>query len=207
MDPVTGFATTPKRTRADGRPAGLRRWAGIAVLGALGLAVLGSALIAFLGAGNGKGGVELVDEDLANDAAPIGPTPVNSAGSEGKAGAVASLYALVDGQPIQVRNGGVITAADIEVSVLLNPYPPRTQTDVEFTVSRDGQPIDDANVSLSFDMETMDHGPFRLLAIPVGSGAYIAPLTFNMDGDFWLNVAIDAGGNETVLNLGMFVNR
>jgi hypothetical protein len=72
---------------------------------------------------------------------------------------------------------------------------------MDFYLTQAGEPVIGANISLQYDMTVMEHGPFELLAVPTGRGHYLAPMDFPMDGDFWLNVAVDAGAGEAVVNM------
>lgn len=99
------------------------------------------------------------------------------------------------------ENGHTVTANGLDIEIYVSPYPPARSANVDFYVVRDGTPVEDANVTLQFDMTVMEHGPFALSAHPTGGGHYLAPLEFIMTGDFFVNVAFDAGDSESVVNL------
>lgn len=103
--------------------------------------------------------------------------------------------------PVEFDNGATVTSNGLDIEIYLSPYPPARSANVDFYVLRSGIPVDDANVTLQFDMTVMEHGPFALNARPTGGGHYLAPLDFIMTGDFLVNVAFDVGDAESVVNL------
>ncbi len=104
-------------------------------------------------------------------------------------------------QKAPFQNGDSVAVADLNVEVYVSPFPPRRTSNIDFYVTRAGQPVERANVTLQYDMTVMEHGPFQLLAAPTGRGHYLAPVDFAMDGEFWLNVALDVGAGESVINM------
>jgi hypothetical protein len=98
-------------------------------------------------------------------------------------------------------NGRAVTIDGTDVEIYVSPYPPGRTANIDFYLTRNGQPVESANVSLQYDMTVMDHGPFKLLAVPTGRGHFLAPVEFLMTGDFWLNVSLDLGGQESVINM------
>lgn len=98
-------------------------------------------------------------------------------------------------------NGRAVTIDGTDVEIYVSPYPPGRTVSIDFYLTRNGQPVESANVSLQYDMTVMDHGPFRLLAVPTGRGHFLAPVEFLMTGDFWLNVSLDLAGQESVINM------
>ena len=89
----------------------------------------------------------------------------------------------------------------MNAEIFVSPYPPGRTANIDFYLTRAGEPIEDADISLQYDMTVMEHGPFELLAVPTGRGHYLAPMDFVMDGDFWLNVSVDADGEESIINM------
>ena len=104
-----------------------------------------------------------------------------------------------DVQPF--KNGDEVSAGGMNAEIFVSPYPPGRSANIDFYLTRGGEPVEDADVSLQYDMTVMEHGPFELLAVPTGRGHYLAPMDFVMDGNFWLNVSVDAAGDESVINL------
>ena len=98
-------------------------------------------------------------------------------------------------------NGDEVASNGITAEIFVSPYPPGRTANIDFYLTRGGEPIEDANVSLQYDMTVMEHGPFQLLAVPTGRGHYLAAVDFAMDGVFWLNVSADAAGVESVINM------
>jgi hypothetical protein len=118
-----------------------------------------------------------------------------------------ALFTVQNDELVPFKNGATLRVGDLDVAVSVSPYPPPRTANIDFGLSRDGRPIEDANVTLSYDMRTMEHGPFTLLAIPSGPGHYVVPVTFEMDGEFYLNVAFDDGVKESVVNLAVNAKR
>lgn len=117
------------------------------------------------------------------------------------------LYKLAAGDPVALANGETLKAGDLDVAIYVSPRSSRSTVNIDFGVARAGVPLENAYVTLQYDMTTMAHGPFKLLTIPAGSGHYVAPIEFDMEGDFYLNVAIDDGAKENVLQLGVRARR
>lgn len=109
---------------------------------------------------------------------------------------------IVDGEePVEFDNGHTVTANGLDIEIYVSPYPPARSANVDFYVVRGGVPVEDANVTLEFDMTVMEHGPFSLSAHPTGGGHYLASLDFIMTGDFLVNVAFDVGDSESVVSM------
>lgn len=117
------------------------------------------------------------------------------------------LYKLDTGDPVPFKNGETLKVGDLDVSIFVSPYPPPRTANIDFGVERAGVPVEDIYITLQYDMTTMAHGPFKLLAIPAGRGHYVVPVEFEMEGDFYLNVAIDDGAKENILQLGVRARR
>lgn len=98
-------------------------------------------------------------------------------------------------------NGRSVSIDGTDVEIYVSPYPPGRTANIDFYLTRNGQPVENANVSLQYDMTVMDHGPFKLLAVPTGRGHFLAPVEFLMTGDFWLNVSLSLGGQESVISM------
>ncbi len=111
------------------------------------------------------------------------------------------LWLQQNGARTLFHNGDAVQAAGMDVEIYVSPYPPARTANIDFYVTRDGQPVETADLTLQYDMTVMEHGPFRLLAAPTGRGHYLAPVDFAMSGDFWLNVAVDTAGTRSVINL------
>lgn len=98
-------------------------------------------------------------------------------------------------------NGDEVALNGLRVEIFVSPYPPTRSANIDFYVTRSGEPAERANVSLQYDMTVMEHGPFQLLAVPTGRGHYLAPMDFAMDGEFWVNVSVDDGDGDSVINM------
>ena len=143
----------------------------------------------------------------APDSSAAGNAQVNlyATAEAGNLGPV--LYKLDTGDPVPFKNGETLKVGDLDVSIFVSPYPPPRAANIDFGVERAGVAVEDAYITLQYDMTTMAHGPFKLLAIPAGRGHYVVPVEFEMEGDFYLNVAVDDGSKESILQLGVRARR
>lgn len=85
-------------------------------------------------------------------------------------------------------------AEDVELGITVDPYPPRglaahAVVDLHLTQS-DGEPIENAEVDVSYDMFTMVHGPFDPPIIDRPDGHYLFSLEMIMYGAWELNTHI-----------------
>lgn len=109
---------------------------------------------------------------------------------------------IKDGDELRsFENGDSVVLGETNVEIYVSPYPPTRSANIDFYVTRAGEPAERANVSLQYDMTVMEHGPFELLAVPTGRGHYLAPMDFAMDGEFWVNVSVDDGNGDSVINM------
>ena len=135
-----------------------------------------------------------------------GPSPNTASSSSEDAGQPRLwIKESEDMQPFE--NGDSVAVSGMNVEISVAPYPPGRSANIDFYLTRGGGPVEDANVSLQYDMTVMEHGPFELLAVPTGRGHYLAPMDFVMDGSFWLNVSVDAAGAESIINMLVKVDR
>ncbi len=130
-------------------------------------------------------------------------TPADVAGDQSpEAAANEQLLWIKHGdETLAFENGDEVASNGITAEIFVSPYPPGRTANIDFYLTRGGTPVEDANVSLQYDMTVMEHGPFELLAVPTGKGHYLAAMDFVMDGNFWLNVSLDAAGAESVINM------
>jgi hypothetical protein len=126
------------------------------------------------------------------------PSPPSQSGA---AGADPRLWIKENGVQQPFENGRAVTIDGTKVEIYVSPYPPGRTATIDFYLTRNGQPVENANLSLQYDMTVMEHGPFKLLAVPTGRGHFLAPLEFAMTGDFWLNVSLNLPGQESVINM------
>ncbi len=155
-----------------------------------GLALLLVLLAALILTGCGAGGEEAAG---AANADPDGASALGAGETR--------VWIRERGQTTVFENGRSVNADGTEVEIYVSPFPPGRTANIDFYVTRDGQSVDRTNITLQYDMTIMDHGPFQLIAVPTGRGHFLAPLDFVMDGDFWVNVSVDADGKESVINL------
>ena len=165
---------------------------------------MAAAALAILGVGIL---VMLRSESTGSSGVGAGAAQVNVYATAVAANPGPVLYKLDSGDPVAFKNGETLTVGDLDVTIFFSPYPPPRAANIDFGVARAGVPIEDAYVTLQYDMTAMAHGPFKLLAVPAGSGHYVVPVNFEMDGDFYLNVAVDDGSKESVLQLGVRAKR
>jgi len=156
-----------------------KRWRPFALAAAV---LLGGAAVAC-------GGQDAAD---SNDGAPS---------STAETGGHGQLWIRQGEDVEQFENGETLALGGTDVEIFVSPYPPGRTANIDFYLTQGGEPVGRANVSLQYDMTVMEHGPFALLAVPTGPGHYLAPLDFVMDGEFWLNVSVDDGQAESVINM------
>ncbi len=111
------------------------------------------------------------------------------------------LWILDGDRVVPFENGRSISAGGLNVEIYFSPYPPGSEVSMDLYLTRDSVPIETATVTLQYDMTVMEHGPFALLAAPTGRGHYLAPLSFLMTGDFWLDAAIAVADRESVVHM------
>ena len=104
-------------------------------------------------------------------------------------------------------NGDEVSSGGITAEIFVSPYPPGRTANIDFYLTRGGEPVEGAYITLQYDMTVMEHGPFELLAVPTGRGHYLTPMDFVMDGNFWLNVSVDAAGDGSIINMLVKVAR
>ncbi len=111
------------------------------------------------------------------------------------------LWILDGDRVVPFENGRSVSTGGMKVEIYFSPYPPGSEVSIDLYVTRDEVPVETATVTLQYDMTVMEHGPFALLAAPTGRGHYLAPLSFLMTGDFWLDAAVATGDQESVINM------
>lgn len=107
-----------------------------------------------------------------------------------------------------LANGGSLRLGDdVFLSVFLTPYPPSTfDVDVEFRLAdAEGRPIDDAVVTVNWDMIFMWHGPFAARVDHIDDGRYIAPLDLFMFGPWEVVATIAAPGHEPLGDVSLTI--
>ncbi len=112
-------------------------------------------------------------------------------------------YLGADG-PVEIGNGAAIPLGDaLVLEVFVSPYPPTEfATDVDFYVTTiDGEPVDDADISIVWDMLFMTHGPFFAAPENIGGGHYLAPLEMFMFGPWELDTTVTAPSTGTSENV------
>lgn len=130
----------------------------------------------------------------------VGPAPTDTSTSAPDDGQ--ERLWIKDGDELRsFENGDSVVLGETNVEIYVSPYPPTRTANIDFYVTRVGEPTMTANVSLQYDMTLMEHGPFELLAVPTGRGHYLAPMDFTMDGEFWVNVSVDDGDGDSVINM------
>lgn len=114
------------------------------------------------------------------------------------------IKVLLDGTPIAIQNGEAVLVVDnYLVEIFVAPYPP-----VDFEVSVDlyittisGEPVNDAQISIDYDMMFMNHGPFILTPTSLGNGHYIATYNFFMYGPWVIEAFIKLPEQESSFEL------
>jgi hypothetical protein len=130
----------------------------------------------------------------------VRPAPADTATAGPDAGQQ-RLWISDGGELRSFENGDSVLLGETNVEIYVSPYPPTRSANIDFYITQAGEPTLSADVSLQYDMTLMEHGPFQLLAVPTGRGHYLAPMDFAMDGEFWVNVSVDDGDGDSVINL------
>lgn len=103
------------------------------------------------------------------------------------------------GEPLP--NGGAIPLGDgLAVAVTVVPYPPINfdPATVDFAVTRDGQPVTDAAMTISYDMRFMQHGPFPLDLGTAATGHFTSTYNFFMFGPWQIDATVTLPGAAPV---------
>ena len=159
------------------------------------------ASIALLAAACGESSTETPDPSSLEPTAPASrystesdPASAHGANPE-PTGVPSNLYLILDDGNVPIENGESYQLnEELEVQMTLDPYPPiglsaHLVLDLYLT-DRLGAPIDDADISLRYDMFDMTHGPFESQMINRGNGHYLASLDLIMFGAWGIETTI-----------------
>lgn len=123
------------------------------------------------------------------------------------AGPVRIKYQTPNGQ-VSLSNGGVVALSDeLDLAVSVSPYPPSTfDLDVDlYLTDVTGRPVDDATISVEWDMAFMWHGPFLSEFRGVGAGHYVAPFDLFMFGPWEFVTRVTAPGYDQPDDLSLSI--
>jgi len=106
------------------------------------------------------------------------------------------LTYLADGESVVIPNGGVVPLGDLELEVVISPYPP---TNFDLTVDLaprtvQGEALSDAKITADWDMTVMQHGPFETAFDNRGDGTFTAFFDLFMVGPWLLDLSVEAPG-------------
>jgi hypothetical protein len=150
----------------------------VAFVIAVGVLAVVFAISVVVGLGGGS-------DDAVNDASPIDAflQPAERA----------RISYELDDNIETLRNGATFTLSDdLQLEVLLSPYPPiwfDIDVDLRLTTT-DDEPVDDATISTTWDMDVMPHGPYFTEFVSTGDGQYSATFDYEMFGAWWLDLHI-----------------
>lgn len=167
--------------RSDvGRWLSLGAAVAIVMISLAGFVLLRSAEVA---AANSEGGSSISDYlTQGADAVASGPVRIK--------------YQTNDGE-VSLSNAGVVALSDeLNLTVLVSPYPPSTfdlNVDLYLTDGA-GQPVQDATIAVEWDMAFMWHGPFLGRFDAVGDGHYVAQFDLFMFGPWEFVTRVTAPG-------------
>lgn len=94
---------------------------------------------------------------------------------------------------VSLQNGSAIPLDDdFHMTLSLDPYPPSiTPLFVTFYVTDDaGEPVENAEITLRYDMPAMKHGLMNVEIIPLGKGYYQGQLKLTMFGTWTFNTSV-----------------
>lgn len=106
-----------------------------------------------------------------------------------------SLWLVQGDASTIIDNGQTIETDWGKLSITLKPFPARQKNKIElYFEGKNGQPVDNANVTIQCEMTDMSHEIAPISAIPKGEGHYLASLDLPMEGLWQLNVNITSPG-------------
>ena len=145
---------------------------------------------------------------------PVGEAPISAEDAltrqDADTGGFPRLQYNIDGSgDIRLTSGGAIPLGNgLELAVELSPYPAnRFDVDIRYQLRRrDGEPIDNAAVDVTWDMSFMPHGPFDTSMAPTGNGMYEASYDFFMFGPWFMDTTLTVPGVPPIdLRLSIYV--
>ncbi len=104
-----------------------------------------------------------------------------------------TMFLIEGGILTPIRNGSrLVLSKGLEAEVFINPFPPALSNELELYLRRagTGEPVNDAQVKLVFQMQYMEHGVWEDGAVDIGEGHYLAPLNFLMSGDWRVDISV-----------------
>lgn len=104
-----------------------------------------------------------------------------------------------DGLGMPVSNGGTIDLGDgFAVMVTLSPYPPVNfdPATVDYVLTRHGEPVTGAAITVAYDMRFMYHGPFVVDPVIGADGAFASTHSFFMFGPWQIDVTATPPDHE-----------
>jgi hypothetical protein len=117
-------------------------------------------------------------------------------------------------ETLPFQNGAGVNLAAVNVTISVDPYPLPAAPPYCFTagcsvdnekmnlyVTRGGQPVPDATVTLRYDMTEMTMGPYVPAVSASENGRYTAPVALLMSGEWWLRISVSAGGSDGTINM------
>lgn len=101
---------------------------------------------------------------------------------------------------VRLNNGDVIPLGDdVQMTIQVSPFPPNTfKEEIEFTLTRNGEPITDAAIDTVWDMIVMGHGPFETRIPHISDGTYATSYDFFMFGPWQLDTDIQIPGIDPI---------
>jgi hypothetical protein len=155
--------------------------------------------------GSGSGGV-IIEQGGTGDEPTSAADALTPTGG-GDDGPRRIKYLVGDGW-VPIENGGTVPLADgMAVTVTLDPYPPidfACRADLYLT--KDGEPVTDAEIAVVYDMFIMGHGPFTATFENLGDGHYVADFDFFMFGPWELLPTVTvSGGSVADFTLSLYI--
>lgn len=154
----------------------------------------------------------LLAEDLAASGSSLGD--LSSSGDFLERDAAAELRGLdrltyrIGDETVVIPNNGTIPLSDeLLLLVEVSPYPP-TSFDLDvrfFLVTVEGEPIADAQITTTWDMTVMHHGPFETQFTNTGGGNYAAFFDLFMVGPWGLDVAITVPTYDDIDSVSLII--
>ena len=136
---------------------------------------------------------------------PVGDAPATAEEAltpqeDGIAGIPRLRYITPTTGETRLDNGDVIPLGDeVQMTIQISPFPPDAfDVEVDFSLTRNGEPITDAAIDTVWDMILMGHGPFETRIPHVADGTYSTSYDFFMFGPWQLDTKLQIPGTDPI---------
>lgn len=122
-------------------------------------------------------------------------------------GGIDRLTFITDGETFGIDNDAAVNLGDgLSLAVHIDPFPPETfHVNVGYSLTRNGEPVTDANFDTTWDMTFMRHGPFTTRLDPIGDGEYASDYEFFMFGPWELVTVLTTPEGQREFTVSVYV--